>query len=87
MDTPCLFRSVGNNLLLTIVHHQPPATTRMAVTSTSKKWLLKAEPDSRVVKGKDVKVRYAVACCNRKLNRRSSASMILKQSVSPLGKA
>jgi hypothetical protein len=36
----------------------PPAMTQMA----AKYWLLKAEPDSRIVKGKDVKV--IVSCVN-----------------------
>jgi len=37
----------------------PDPLNSTANMSTTKYWLLKAEPDSRVVKGKDVKVRVS----------------------------
>lgn len=44
-----------------------PFSTRKMSTSTTKFWLLKAEPDTRIVKGKNVQVgsrsRYHSDCC------------------------
>ena len=44
------------DLFNALMHHQRAFPTLNLSTMSSKYWLLKAEPDSRVVKGKDVKV-------------------------------
>ena len=67
------------------------ASSLAALSSTAmapKYWLMKAEPDSRVVKGKDVKVRsHGVAICARvRTKRASSASTTSRPSRPRLGK-
>lgn len=41
-----------------VLFHRTPTTTAFVLQMVFKYWLLKAEPDSRVVKGKDVKARF-----------------------------
>lgn len=57
--TSCAKRGLIKPRLL----HQLPPAPRMA----TKYWLLKAEPDSRIVKGKDVKVNYLASNSKRAL--------------------
>ena len=65
-----------------------PLAVSFACTMTKKHWLMKAEPDSRIVKGKDVKVRsQRVTICARVPTKRPSlVSMTSRQLRQRLGR-